>query len=66
MSRITQLEDDIKSGSKSREEYENQLNHIKGYLSSQNSRDGKAFLDALDSTAEIIDTLFIRYRINSK
>ncbi|NRD74532.1 hypothetical protein HQQ94_15055 [Shewanella sp. VB17] len=62
MSRITQLEDDIKIGCKNNNEYKIQLNAIRDKVYALKVSDRKCLLDAVDSAEEVIETLFHRYK----
>lgn len=62
MSRITQLEDDIKIGCKNNEEYKIQLNAIRDKVYLLKVNNSKYWLDAVDAAEEVIETLFHRYK----
>ena len=62
MSRLTQLEEIIKSSHKEIEEYKIKLNVIRRKVLLLTSSDNQSWLEAVDSAEEVIDILFHRYQ----
>ncbi|MEN8617873.1 hypothetical protein [Shewanella baltica] len=62
MSRITQIEDDIKLHNYKREAYHNRLAKMRSNILSGNSGASSLLDEAIDAAEIVIDTLFSRYK----
>ncbi|AEH13800.1 hypothetical protein RJP56_17755 [Shewanella baltica] len=62
MSRITQLEDDIKLHNYKQEAYHNRLAKMRSNILSGNSGAFPLLDEAIDAAEIVIDTLFLRYK----
>ncbi|MPY23994.1 hypothetical protein FM037_14685 [Shewanella psychropiezotolerans] len=61
MSRITQLEDDIKQGNKNHEGYRTRMKEMRGRAVLLKTHGNESCLEAVDAAEEVIDILFSRY-----
>ncbi|AQS36198.1 hypothetical protein Sps_01009 [Shewanella psychrophila] len=61
MSRITQLEDDIKQGNKNHEGYRTRLKEVRARVMLLKGQNNECGLAAVNAAEEVIDILFSRY-----
>lgn len=62
MSRITQLEEDIKKGIYPQEVYQRQITDIRTHMLSINNTEIGLLQHAVDAAEVVIETLFTRYK----